>query len=164
VGIKFFLSLFRNLPTFIHAFLGAQYLVNKPFPGNANRFDAAFRGLYVTRMDPSGHAEAVCNIDEGLGNSYGSLHGGATSTLVDIMGTLALLAKDHKRGGVSIDLNVSFLNAAPLGSKIICKGAVLKLGKNLGFTEVEILNEEGKIIATGRHTKAFPASPTTKRE
>ena len=91
----------------------------------------------------------------------GTLHDGATATLIDIIGTLALLAKDHTRGGVSVDLNLSYVSAVPLGKNVICRGKVLKIGRTLGFTEVDILNAEGAIVASGRHTKAFPL-PKTK--
>jgi acyl-coenzyme A thioesterase PaaI-like protein len=32
---------------------------------------------------------------------------------------------------------------------------VLKLGKTLGFTQVDLFTEDGKLAATGRHTKAM---------
>ena len=80
----------------------------------------------------------------------------AITTLVDIVGTMALLAKDHKRGGVSIDLNVNFLKAARTGELVKVRGRVLKLGKSLGFTQVDVLSADGvTLLATGRHTKAM---------
>ncbi len=72
------------------------------------------------------------------------------------MGTLALLSKDHTRGGVSVDLSVSFTSAAPVGSSLTIIGKVLKYGRSMGFTEVKVFNEEDTLIASGRHTKAFP--------
>ena len=51
---------------------GAAYLVNKPFPGNSSRFDGAFQGLFITKMDPDGTAEATLEITEDLSNSYGT--------------------------------------------------------------------------------------------
>ena len=69
---------------------------------------------------------------------------------------MALLAKDHKRGGVSIDLNVSFLRPAKVGELVKVRGRVLKLGKTLGFTHVDVLSADGvTLLATGRHTKAM---------
>ena len=57
-------------------------------------------------MDPSGEVEATLTVNSRVENSYGTLHGGAISTLVDVIGTLALLAKDHKRGGVSVRMQL----------------------------------------------------------
>lgn len=72
------------------------------------------------------------------------------------MGTLALVAKDKDKAGVSVDLNVTYLSAVRVGEKVTCLGTVLKMGKTLGFTNVELKrHDNGQLIATGRHTKAF---------
>lgn len=34
----------------------------------------------------------------------------------------------------------------------------VKVGRALGFTEVQVLNSDGDTVATGKHTKAFPAA------
>lgn len=133
-----------------------------PFTCKDERFDAAFRDLLeVTEMDvDAGVAKARVKVGKGLSNSYGTLHGGAICTLVDIMGTLALVAKDKDKAGVSVEINVSFLAAAKEGEVITAEGRVLRLGKTLGYTEVSIFGEDGhkmRLLATGRHTKAFPA-------
>jgi uncharacterized protein (TIGR00369 family) len=89
---------------------GAQSLLG-PLPVHGGRFDSAFSNLQITKMDPSGDVETTMVVDQKVENSYGTLHGGAIATLVDIVGTLALLAKDNKRGGVTVDLNVSYTAA-----------------------------------------------------
>jgi acyl-coenzyme A thioesterase 13 len=124
---------------------------------STHRFDSCFDGMQVTRIDSStGEAECELTVDHRHENSYGTLHGGAITSLVDIVGTMALLAKDHKRGGVSVDLNVSFVKAAKTGDTVRIRGRVLKLGKTLGFTQVDVLAADGvTLLATGRHTKAM---------
>ena len=56
-------------------------------------------------------------------------------------------------------MNTSFCSAAKIGSELEIEGRVLKSGKTLGFTQVDIfvLQEGGsrKLVATGRHTKAL---------
>lgn len=76
------------------------------------------------------------------------------STLVDVVGTLALLSKEPTRAGVSVEMNVSFLAAARDGETVQVEGRLLRVGKKLAFTEVEIRGEDGRLVATGRHTKA----------
>jgi len=89
--------------------------------------------------------------------SYATLHGGGVATLVDVLGTLALLAKDHKRAGVSLEINISFVAAANAGEELEATGTVLKSGRSIGFTSVEIRRKaDGKLIASGRHTKMLP--------
>jgi acyl-coenzyme A thioesterase 13 len=72
------------------------------------------------------------------------------------MGTLALLANDPARGGVSIEMNMSFLAPIKVGDIVLAEGEMIKTGKSLGFTEVRLYRKsDGKQIAIGRHTKAF---------
>ncbi len=89
-------------------------------------------------------------------NAFESLHGGAVCLLIDVVGTLALLTKDATRPGVSVELNCSFLSPAMVGDEIEVTGRVLRYGKRLGFTQVDIVRvKDNKLVATGRHTKAF---------
>ena len=87
--------------------------------------------------------------------AYGTLHGGATCTIIDIVGTLALLSLDKTRPGVSVELNTSFVAAAQGNERVKVVGSVLKTGKRLGFTQVDIFGSDGRLCATGRHTKAL---------
>ena len=106
-----------------------------------------------------GRATATLKVEPELGNSWGTLHGGAIMSLVDVMGTLALLSVDHTRGGVSVEMNTSFMAAAPEGATLKLEGSVLKAGKTLGFTDVRMWTrrEDGREVdvARGRHTKAL---------
>ena len=99
-----------------------------------------------------------------LCNNYRTLHGGATSTLVDVVGTLALLGKDPTRPGVSIEMNQSFTSAAKVGDQLRISGTVLRSGKTLGFTEVNIYiaDESARLVASGRHTKFLDVVPPKK--
>ena len=117
-------------------------------------FDRVCDGLVVTRIG-TGEIEASLVVTPALANTYGTLHGGATSTLVDIMGSFALLSVNPLRAGVSIDLNVSFTRAAKIGETVRIVARVLKTGKMLGFTQVDLYKEDGTLVATGRHTKAL---------
>ena len=83
--------------------------------------------------------------------------GGAISTIVDVLGTMALLSNDSSRAGVSIEMNQTFVGAAKLGSTLTLTGTLLKSGRSMGFTQVTIVDaESGALLASGRHTKAFP--------
>ena len=72
---------------------------------------------------------------------------------------MALLSEAPTRPGVSVDLNVSFMRAAKRDSYLTIEGRLLKVGKALAFTEVDLYERRedgsrGKLIASGRHTKA----------
>ena len=127
-------------------------------------FDAVLEsaGLETTKIGPEG-VECTLTVTPSLTNNYGTLHGGATATLIDVVGTLALLGRDPTRPGVSVDMNQTFCAAAAEGDRLAISGVCLRYGRTLGFTEVKIhslAGEDGKpgrLIATGRHTKLFPA-------
>ena len=51
-----------------------------------------------------------------------------------------------------MELNVNYLAAVKLGERATVKGRVLKLGKTLGFTQVEIFNEQGRHSHIHTHT------------
>ncbi len=119
-------------------------------------FDGCLRDLVVTHAE-AGVVRAHVPVGLGLQNSYATLHGGAITTIVDVIGTMALMTKDHTRGGVSIEINSCFLNAAAADDVVDVTGTVAKYGKSLGFAEVELFSRRtGKSVAKGRHTKFFP--------
>ena len=132
--------------------LGANALLGQ-FTAS-ERFDRVLKGLTVESID-KGRIMCTMLVDEGVQNAYKTLHGGAVSTIVDVVGTMALLSIDATKPGVSVDLNVSFATAAKASSIVQIEGKVLKMGKRLGFTTVDIRREDGALVATGRHTKAF---------
>ena len=131
------------------ALLGA--LVTTP------RFDRVLDGLRVTRIDEAeGVVELEFEVRQLHANTFSTLHGGFTATLVDVIGTIALLTKDPLRAGVSVELSVSYSGAANIGDRLRCTGRALKVGKRLGFSSVELRRvSDGALIAVGRHTKAY---------
>jgi acyl-coenzyme A thioesterase 13 len=147
---------------------GLASFIGKTLP-HIDGFDASLCDKLKLESVSQGQVTCSFTVDRSLGNSYGSLHGGAICTVIDIVGTLALLEKDHTRGGVSLELNSSFLRAAKIGDRVICVGRVLKYGGTVGFTEVVLYRDsqsnENK-IATGRHTKYLavkdPSSASAK--
>ena len=121
------------------------------------RFDRVLSSLRVTRVDEAaGEVDCEFEVEEGLQNTYSTLHGGATATLVDVVGSMALLSRDPTRAGVSVDLSVSYLAAARAGDTVRCLGRALKVGRRLGFSCVELRRKaDGELLAVGRHTKAY---------
>ena len=90
-------------------------------------------------------------------NYYGTLHGGCTATLVDVISTFAL-AQDTEESlkhlGVSVNMNIDYMKAAKLGSEIIIDAQLKKRGKQLAFLDVEIRDKEtSALLAKGSHTK-----------
>jgi acyl-coenzyme A thioesterase 13 len=95
-------------------------------------------------------------------NAAKTMHGGVAATLVDIVGTLAIITADeHNRFGVSTDLNVSWFAPIALGDHAVVDARVLKSGRSLAFVTVDIRRESDETLCVqGRMTKALGPVPS----
>ncbi|MHB1845547.1 MAG: PaaI family thioesterase [Deltaproteobacteria bacterium] len=100
-----------------------------------------------------GRAEMECPVSEGTQNVNGDLHGGILALLVDEAGTVAIASRDRDgRPGVTTDLNVSYLAPGrPPSVRAIAQA--LKVGRTLGYVQVDVLGPDGVLVAQGRMTK-----------
>ena len=114
-----------------------------------------------TRHPRQGLVRATLPVTPEVENAYGTLHGGAISTIVDVVGTMAIMSKDPTKPGVSVELGTSYTSAAKSGTTVTIEGKLLKLGGKLAFTQVDIFREDGQVVATGRHTKVRSRSGTS---
>jgi uncharacterized protein (TIGR00369 family) len=85
----------------------------------------------------------------------GTLHGGVLASLIDAAGSAALLttrAEDDATwaGFSSTDLNVSYLAAAT--SDVVADARVLRGGRTVAYTSVEVVDAAGAVVAVGRVT------------
>jgi acyl-coenzyme A thioesterase 13 len=89
-------------------------------------------------------------------NRGGGLHGGLSSTIVDIVTTYALMTNnlENIKAGVSVDLHVTFLKGAKENDELIIDAKTIKCGKTLAFLECEIRNKKcNSLLVKGAHTK-----------
>lgn len=94
--------------------------------------------------------------------TYGRLHGGVVSAVLDAMGGLALMvgiAERHPQDNTlqvmqrfakmaTIDLRVDFLRQG-LGQRFTVTAESIRLGSRIGRTQMRLVNDEGLLIATG---------------
>lgn len=96
-----------------------------------------------------------------IANPGGALHGGVIASAIDIAGVLA--AYDESResprlASGTLDLDVVYL-AAAIREDVIAEARVLRRGKEISFSQVEVRNEGGKKLAAGLVThRAVEAS------
>jgi uncharacterized protein (TIGR00369 family) len=88
----------------------------------------------------------------------GYTHGGILATLVDLTADWALVSTTG-RGVPTIDMRVDYHRAAMKGD-LVCKGRVIRSGKQFSVCEASIHNEEGQLLASGRGVYAMPAPKT----
>ncbi|KAJ8402993.1 hypothetical protein AAFF_G00359090 [Aldrovandia affinis] len=120
---------------------------------DSSGFDRVLSKVNVVSASPG---KVVCEmkVEEEHTNRGGTLHGGLTATLVDVISTAALLYTERGAPGVSVDMNITYMNAAKLGEDVLITAQVLKQGRTLAFATVDLTSKAtGKLIAQGRHTK-----------
>jgi len=120
-------------------------------------------GLQIASVRPGDVRATFAMRPELVGHyTYGRLHGGVISSVLDALGGLALMVAigDHfcsdntlqvmhrfgKMG--TIDLRVDFLRQG-LGRHFVASAEVTRLGGRVGSTQMRLLNDEGTLIATG---------------
>jgi uncharacterized protein (TIGR00369 family) len=93
--------------------------------------------------------------------TYGRLHGGVISAVLDALGGLALMVGIAEKHGhentlqvmqrfsrmATIDLRVDFLRQG-LGREFIATAETTALGSRIGRTLMRLVNDEGTLIAT----------------
>ncbi len=87
-------------------------------------------------------------VPSGIG---GSVHGGILAALVDIAmleATIPALEPNEQPGGTA-DLNITYMRPA-MGPRITIEATMLRKGRTLAVTEVEIKDDAGKLCAKGR--------------
>jgi len=118
-------------------------------------------GLEAVSLE-DGHVVIRVEVTLDLVNAAKTLHGGAAATLIDIVGTLAIInADEHNRFGVSTDLNVSWFAPVLLGDYAIVDARVLKTGRSLAFVTADIRREsDDTLCVQGRMTKSLGPVPS----
>ncbi|KAF8111691.1 hypothetical protein N665_0073s0049 [Sinapis alba] len=111
------------------------------------------KGIKVDLIEP-GRIVCSMKVQPHLLNAGNSLHGGATATLVDLIGSAVIYTTGVPHSGVSVEINVSYLDAAFLDEEIEIESKALRVGKAVAVVSVELRKKKnGKLIAQGRHTK-----------
>ncbi len=78
----------------------------------------------------------------------GTVHGGILATLVDLTADWALVSRTG-RGVPTVDLRVDYHRAATRGD-LTCRGKVVKFGGQISVAEAQILDADGRLLASGR--------------
>jgi acyl-CoA thioesterase len=86
-----------------------------------------------------------------LGGIGGSVHGGLLALLVDaaMLEAMFPMFEPADQPAGTADLNITYMRPA-LGQTVFAEATVLRKGKTLAVTEVEILDSERRLCAKGR--------------
>lgn len=86
------------------------------------------------------------------------LHGGASVALAETLGSYAsglCIADNPKKQAVGIEINASHLSSAREGTFVYGKVMPLRIGRTMHFWQIDITNEEGKLVCVSRLTVAI---------
>lgn len=87
--------------------------------------------------------------DESAYNPLGFVHGGAMCTLLDTAAGCAVHSTlPAGVGYTSIEIKVNYMRGVHAGVPLKARGWVTKRGRRISFAEAEILDPDGKVVAT----------------
>lgn len=90
-------------------------------------------------------------------NGNGLLHGGVVSTLLDAcMARVFFLGlpkeeMDNLKYGVTVEMKINFLRTTSKG-RVYALGSMIKHGRTLSYTEGELFDEQGNLLAKSSAT------------
>lgn len=111
---------------------------------NNNDLFCKYCGIRLTRVAP-GEAEAELEITPNMYNSRNVVQGGAIMTLADFAFAGAANAMGHST--VSTGVVTNFLRPGT-GKKLIAHAKKIHHGKSTCLYQVEVTNDEGKLVAS----------------
>lgn len=123
-------------------------------------------GLKIDRLETDGVRTRFDMQPDLIGNYvHGVLHGGVISSVLDatggMMATVPVILKLHEksveeiRQGITkvgtIDLRVDYLRPG-IGKKFYATGSIMRSGKKVAVTRMELHNDRDRLIAVGTGT------------
>jgi len=112
----------------------------------------------------SGEAEVAFEAGPEHVNLQGLVHGGMLATLADTaMGLAVRTTLEPGRRHVTVQLGIEFLSPGRQG-RIVARGRSVKVGRQLGFAEADVVDGSGRLLARARSTLSVTAEkPSTEK-
>ncbi len=107
-------------------------------------------GLRVGRVYADGLTMEL-EITDALKNLLGTLHGGATASLIDAAIGVAIIGQLGGRPATTVELKLNYLRPATHG-KVRARSKIVKIGKTLAVATAEVHDVHGHLIAMGSAT------------
>jgi uncharacterized protein (TIGR00369 family) len=110
-------------------------------------------GMTITKIDPANETLDVTmplkpEFERGAGT--GQFHGGPIASLIDTAGCFAMvMVLGH--GVPTVNFRTDYLRPA-INTSLHAIASVRRVGRTVGIVDVDVVNDEGKLIAVGRGT------------
>ncbi|KAK9909006.1 hypothetical protein WJX75_005981 [Coccomyxa subellipsoidea] len=120
---------------------------------NAPVFDTVALNTIRDIKATDGRVTCVIPVEPRVQNRYGTLHGGCIATLVDVVGSAALVTQSEK-SGVSLNMNIDYLRPGIAGEEVLVDAKVVKIGGLIATINVDLTSmKTGALVAQGKHIK-----------
>lgn len=97
--------------------------------------------------------EVLFDAREDFCNPMGQIQGGFLCAMLDeVMSVAGVVASGMQNVMPTLEMKTSFLRPAMPGQKLRGVGRVVKMGKNIAFTEGELYDAEGRLLAKATGT------------
>ena len=108
--------------------------------------------IQVTELGDD-YLKATMPVDKRTHQPMGLLHGGATAALIESMGSIgsSLIVDIRKHGIVGIEINANHIRGVKEGI-VTGTAKVVHAGRKTHVWQVDVHNEENKLVCTGRLT------------
>ena len=106
-------------------------------------------GIFIKETKP-GYAKVSLKIQEKHLNGLGVTNGGVIFSLADY--AFAVAGNAGRKPSVAATVTVSFLQSSKTGDTLTAVCNVDKQGKKIGFYNINVYNQENKLIATAKGT------------
>ena len=115
-------------------------------------------GINISELGPD-FLKATMPVDKRTIQPMGILHGGASAAMAETLGSLAasLVIDQEKNFCVGIDINANHVRAVKAGGTVTGIARPIHLGSSTQVWNIEIFNEEEKLVCISRLTMAILA-------
>lgn len=115
-----------------------------PYKGIAEKINMRFTGV------GDGTAEVTGIFDDSDNNFMGTVHGGNFATILDTaMGNSVMSKLSPGQSFATVELDIKLVRPIPHDKKVIAKGEVRNMSRQIALSEGVLEDENGKLIATG---------------
>lgn len=113
-----------------------------------------FLGIAFTEVGDD-YLCAKMPVDERTKQPFGLLHGGASCVLAETLGSVAgnLCLEHGKQVVVGVEINANHIRSATSGY-VYGKATPINIGRTIQVWNIEIVNDEGKLVCVSRLTVA----------
>jgi len=126
-------------------------------PASALRIESQFcldQGFTLVEVD-DGRVVLACDVLARHVNRHGNAHGGLIATMLDTAMGMATRASGTVENLGTVNLTINYLR--PARGHIAAHARVRRSGRTLAFCDAEVLDDEGRLLATASAVFAVTA-------